>query len=352
MHTFDYSFLKTMSLPMDVVSRVSRIESMRARADLTARDRPQLMRDMESMAKVMSVRESNAIEGIVTSDDRIIGIVEGRTAPRGHSEDEIAGYRDVLNMIHTRHDSMEIDERTILRMFAVMGSYSGGPTGYKTRDNAVIDILPDGTRSVRFRPVTAAETPAAMEQLLLAYQDARDDMGVNGLLLIPCFILDFLCVHPFADGNGRMSRLLTLLMLYDEGYDVGRYVSLEARISADRDSYYDALSESSEGWHENRSDYLPFISYMMGVIMMAYKEFDRTAGRLTGVRLGKTDRIERIVLDSVLPISKSELSSMLPDVSVTTIEAVLGRMVHEGRIRKVGGNRNARYIRSSDDAWP
>lgn len=352
MHIFDYSFLKTISLPADIVTRASRIESMRERAGFIARDSPQLMRDMESMARVMSVRGSNAIEGIVTSDDRIVGLVQGRNAPKGHSEDEIAGYRDVLDMIHTRHDSMTLDERTVLRMFSVMGSYSEGPTGYKTADNAIIDILPDGTRMVRFRPVSAAETPAAMEQLVLAYQDARDDMGVNKLLLIPCVILDFLCIHPFMDGNGRMSRLLTLLLLYKEGYDIGRYVSVEARISADRDAYYEALAESSRGWHESRSDYVPFVMYTLGVLMMAYKEFDRTAGALTGSRLGKADRIERMVLDSILPLSKSELSAMLPDVSVTTIEAVLGEMVRQGRVRKVGGNRNARYIRMSDEGWP
>lgn len=233
-----------------------------------------------------------------------------------------------------------------------MGAQSGGPTGYNTRDNAIVDVHGDGTRSVRFRPVSAAETPAAMEQLVLAYGKARDDMGVNNLLLIPCFILDFLCIHPFIDGNGRMSRLLTLMLLYQEGYDVGRYVSVEARISATRDRYYEALSVSSKGWHENGSDYIPFISYMLGVLMMCYWEFDSRFRAIEGSRMGKMDRVREMVLNSVLPVSKSDLSSMMPDVSVTTIEAVLGEMVREGVVKKVGGNRNARYIRASDGAWP
>lgn len=215
-----------------------------------------------------------------------------------------------------------------------------------------MDVHGDGTRSVRFRPVSAAETPAAMEQPLLAYGEARDDMGVNNLLLIPCFILDFLCIHPFIDGNGRMSRLLTLLLLYQEGYDVGRYVSVEARMSAARDRYYEALSASSEGWHENGSDYIPFISYMLGVLMMCYREFDSRSRAIEGSRMGKMDRVKGMVLNSVLPVSKSDLSSMMPDVSVITIEAVLGKMVREGVVRKMGGNRNARYIRASDEVRP
>ncbi len=352
MHRFDYSFLKTASFPADIVSKASRIESMRGRGEFVIRSHPAVVSDMEAAARVMSMRESNAIEGIVTSDDRLVGIATGSTAPRGHSESEIAGYRDVLDIIHSRHDALSVDERTILRLFSVMGAQSDGPTGYKIRDNAIVDVHEDGTRSVRFRPVTAAETPMAMEQLVLAYGEARDDMGINNLLLIPCFILDFLCIHPFIDGNERMSRLLTLLLLYQEGYDVGKYVSVEARISATRDRYYEALSASSKGWHENGSDYIPFISYMLGVLMMCYREFDSRFRAIEGSRMGKMDRVREMVLNSVLPVSKTDLSSMMPDVSVTTIEAVLGEMVREGVVRKVGGNRNARYIRASDEVWP
>ena len=352
MHRFDYSFLKGSSFSADIVSYASRIESMRERGSFVIRDHPSVMADMEAAAKVMSIRESNAIEGIVTSDDRIMGLATGSTSPRGHTEAEIAGYRDVLNIVHTRHDSLNIDENTILRMFSVMGEHSDGPTGYKTRDNAIVDVHGDGTRSMRFRPVSAAETPMAMEQLVLAYLEARDDMGINNLLLIPCFILDFLCIHPFIDGNGRMSRLLTLLLLYQEGYDVGKYISVEARISATRDRYYEALSASSKGWHENESDYMPFISYMLGVLMMCYREFDSRFRAVEGSRMGQMDRVREMVMNSVLPVSKSDLSSMMPDVSVTTIEAVLGEMVREGIIRKIGGNRNARYIRASDEVWP
>ena len=352
MHRFDYSFLKTASFPADVVSTASRIESMRERGSSVIREHPSVMADMEAAAKVMSVRESNAIEGIVTSDDRIMGLAVGSTAPRGHTEAEIAGYRDVLDIVHTRHDSLAVDERTMLRFFSVMGAQSDGPTGYKTRDSATVDVHGDGTRSVRFRPVPAAEVPMAMEQLVLAYGEARDDMGVNNLLLIPCFILDFLCIHPFTDGNGRMSRLLTLLLLHQEGYDVGKYVSVEARISATRDRYYGALSASSAGWHENESDYIPFISYMLGVLMMCYREFDSRFSAVEGSRIGKMDRVREMVLNSVLPVSKSDLAVMMPDVSVTTIELVLGQMVRDGSIRKVGGNRNARYVRASDDVRP
>lgn len=352
MHVFDYSFLKDVPFSSDMITKVSRIESLRMRASYVIREHPDVMRDMEAVAKVMSVRGSNAIEGIVTTDDRIIALANGSVAPKGHSESEIAGYRDALEIVQARFDSLEIEEKTILRLFSVMNAQSDGPTGYKTRDNAIMDVDLDGTRRIRFLPASAAEVPSAMEQLILAYRDARDDTGINNLLLIPCFILDFLCIHPFIDGNGRMSRLLTLLLMYKEGYDVGRYVSVESRINASRDAYYDALSASSVGWHENVSDYRPFISYMTGVMMMCYKEMDRRFQAIEGSVIGKSDRIRDMALNSILPVSKSELAKMMPDVSVTTIEKVLGEMVAEGSIRKVGGNRNARYVRASDDVWP
>ena len=185
MHVFDYSFLKDVPFSSDMITKVSRIESLRMRASYVIREHPDVMRDMEAVAKVMSVRGSNAIEGIVTTDDRIIALANGSVAPKGHSESEIAGYRDALEIVHARFDSLEIEEKTILRLFSVMNAQSDGPTGYKTRDNAIMDVDPDGTRRIRFLPASAAEVPSAMEQLILAYRDARDDTGINNLLLIP-----------------------------------------------------------------------------------------------------------------------------------------------------------------------
>ena len=330
-----------------MLNRALKIQEFRIRMKGIRDDTPSIFTELESIAKIQSVKGSNAIEGIVTSDERITAIVNKKSEPRNHNEMEIAGYRDALNIIHNGHDMMELTESTILRLHEIMMSYlPEGSNGYKDRNNIIIEEDGHGNRSVRFEPVPADETEKAMEQLMLAYYDARDNGSVNPLLLIPCFILDLLCIHPFSDGNGRISRLLSLLMMYREGLDIGKYISFEAQINQSKGRYYEALRRSSEGWHENKNDYVPFIEDFIGTLFLCYKNLDRRFVVISGKKVNKTNRIEAAVLNSLLPISKKEICEFLPDINGTTVESVLSKMLKSGMIKKIGNNRNARYIRN------
>lgn len=265
-----------------------------------------------------------------------------------HDEAEIAGYRDALNAIHSGYKLMDFNQNDILRLHEMLMSLTGSAYGgrYKDADNLIIEIDNQGQRRIRFRPTPAAETKEAMEQLELAYAEARDDSSISPLLLIPCVILDFLCIHPFRDGNGRMSRLLSLLLLYKNGYDVGRYISFEEQISRRKDAYYEALNASSDGWQDNRNDYFPFINDLLFTLFLCYKELDKRFAVMNSRKVTKTERIEATVLNSLIPISKREICRILPDVSPTTVEAVLGRMVRNGIITMIGKGPDTRYCKS------
>jgi Fic family protein len=282
----------------------------------------------------------------VTSDERINKIVNRNSAPLNHNEAEIAGYRDALNLIHNSSDSIDIRESDILRLHEVMLSYAPSGGGrYKETDNVIMEIDAAGNRGLRFSPVPAKDTAQATEQLTLAYMEARSNYNINQLLLTPCFILDFLCIHPFADGNGRISRLLSLLLLYKNGFDAGKYVSFEEQISRTKIRYYQALKESSQGWHTNENSYFPFMEHFMSTLLLCYKELDQRFAVVHGKKVTKKQRIAATVLNSLLPISKREIAYVLPDISQTTIEAVLSSMVKGGLIEKVGRSRNTKYIK-------
>ncbi len=350
MRAFDYSFLKSMSVDMDLLNTVSKVEVLRERDRTRIKAFPTTYSGMEFAARMQSVFGSNAIEGIFTSDDRLKGLCMRKVEPKGHNEAEIAGYRDALDLIHREHGSMRMDPDTIRQLHRIVLSYTGEDGGeWKDADNFIGHRSDDGTIVVHFETIPAEDTPDAMEQMFLAYRMARQDSGISRLLLIPCFILDFLSIHPFLDGNGRVSRLLTLLMLYKEGYDIGRYVSLESMIYRSRPDYYDSLSRSSENWHEGHNDYMPFIRYFLGTLFLCYKELDRRFAVAVGSKDNKTSRIEYSVLNSLFPISKRELHENLPDISEPMISAVLGRLLKEGKIEKVGSGPATRYIRKEDD---
>ncbi len=346
MKRFDYSFLYNGMLPARLVNMTSGIYSFKSEDSRRRRDYRKVFDSLQQIARVQSVKSSNAIEGIVASDDRIRAIVTKSSAPVDHTEAEIAGYRDALDVIHTNWRDMDFTERNILSlhatMFAAVGYEQAGH--YKQNDNLIIEQDAQGNRKVRFVPVPAVETPEAMVQLVLAYLDARSDPNINQLLLIPCVILDFLCIHPFADGNGRLSRLLSLLLLYRSGFDVCKYVSFEQQIDNYKSLYYQALQDSSVGWQDNANDYMPFVENFLATLYMCYKEMDR---RFAVVNTGasKTNRIETTVLNSLVPISKAEICAVLPDVSPTTVESVLGKLVRQGAVVKVGAGSATRYIR-------
>lgn len=347
MRKFGYSFLDNGLLPANLVNLTSNITALKTMAGVRKDEYTRMFTELEAVAKVQSVKSSNAIEGIVTDDERIVEIVNQNSAPLNHNEAEIAGYRDALNEIHQGYEHIDFRQSDILRLHEMMMSFAGYEYGgkYKIDDNVILEIDNDGNRRVRFRPTPASETPEAMEQLELAYMDARSNSNINQLLLIPCVILDFLCIHPFRDGNGRMSRLLSLLLLYKNGFDAGKYVSFEERINNYKAHYYEALRQSSIGWNSNENTYFPFIENFLSTLYMCYKELDKRFAVVHGKKITKTARIEATVLNSLTPLSKAEICKILPDVSATTVEAVLGVMVRSGTVKRVGAGRGTRYIK-------
>ena len=348
MRKFDYSFLNNGLLPAGLVNLTASIASLKTMAGVRKDDYANVFTELEAIAKIQSIKSSNAIEGIVTTDDRIAAIASGSSAPLNHNEAEIAGYRDALNEIHLGYEHIDFRKRDILRLHEIMMSFTGYEYGgqYKTDDNVILEEDSKGGRRVRFRPTPAGETPQAMEQLELAYMEARSDANINQLLLIPCVILDFLCIHPFRDGNGRMSRLLSLLLLYKNGYDAGKYVSFEEQINNYKGMYYEALKQSSDGWEKGENSYFPFIENFLSMLYLCYKELDKRFAVVNGRRITKKARVEATVLNSLTPISKKDICKILPDVSPTTVEAVLGAMVKSGAIKKIGSSQSTRYIRS------
>jgi len=348
MKHYDYSFLRKINIPVSFMNFTNGIFELKTEEKAKRHQYPELFTALQKIAIIQSVKGSNAIEGIVTTDKRIEEIVNKSSSPLNHNEQEIAGYIDALNLIHTRNTNLSFNEELILNLHRIMFSYTDLPYGgqYKKEDNVIRVTYSDGTSQVRWVPVSAKETPKAMEQLILAYMAARDDSSINQLLLIPCVILDFLCIHPFRDGNGRISRLLSLLLLYKAGFDISRYISFEEQINSVRGKYYEALRQSSMGWHENQNDYIPFMGDFLWALFLCYKELNKRFLTLGTEKVNKKKRIEETVLNAFLPISKKEIQEMLPDVSPTTIEQVLGSMLKDGSIEKVGSTRGAKYIKA------
>ena len=347
MRKFDYSFLNNALLPAKLITLTSSIASLKTMAGVRKQEYAKIFTELESVAKVQSVKSSNAIEGIVTSDERIAAIVNRDSAPLNHTEGEIAGYRDALNAIHLNHDNIDLKRADILRLHETMMQIAGYEYGgqYKTGDNYIIEQDKDGNRKIRFKPTPANEVGEAMEQLELAYMEARNNANINQLLLIPCVVLDFLCIHPFRDGNGRLSRLMTLLLLYRNGFDAGKYVSFEGVINSNKREYYESLRLSSEGWNEGRPRYFPFLINFLLTLYSCYSDLDRRFASVSVKRMPKNARIEQAVLNAFTPLSKSDICHLLPDVSPTTVEAVLGKLVSQGVIRKIGAGRNTKYLR-------
>lgn len=347
MRRFDYSFLKTGNIPANLVELFAGIYSLKEK-DTSRKSRfGTVYSELEKIAKVQSIKGSNAIEGIVTTDERIRAIVNQNSAPLNHDEQEIAGYRDALNLVHTTFNNLSFNEKTLFDLHRAMLTEAKPDVAgrYKSEDNIIMEIRSEGTKHVRFEPIPAAETKEAMEQLILAYMDARDDYGVNQLLLIPCVVLDFLCIHPFSDGNGRMSRLLSLLLLYKNGFDAGKYISFEEQINKNKGYYYEALRKSSIGWHENKNDYFFFVSNFLMTLLSCYRELDKRFATVNSKKINKTSRIEATVLNSLVPISKKEICEILPDISPSTVELVLSKMVKEEKAIKIGQSTNTRYYR-------
>ena len=343
----DYNYREKWKklLTPEIVKKLTLIYEYKGEQRLFIEAHKDELNKLVEIAKVQSTEASNRIEGISTADDRLKNLVQAKTTPRNRDESEIAGYRDVLNTIYESYDYIPINTNYILQLhrdlYKFLGSVDGGI--FKTSDNIIRETDMDGNECIRYKPVAAWETPPSIDELCKAFYEAKAEVDL--LLLDMMFILDFLCIHPFNDGNGRMSRLLTLLLLYQSGFIVGKYISIEKIIEESKETYYEVLQESSMNWHENLNDYKPFVNYMLGVIVKAYKEFESRVKLLTDSGLSKTDRIREIIKYHIGTITKSELMEMNPDISDTTIQRTLADLLKSGEIQKIGGGRYTKYIR-------
>ena len=344
MHKYDYSFLKD-SIPGNIVGLTGIIADLKSKEEFRKFQYEETFESLRQKAIIESVKGSNAIEGIVTTDARIKDIVNG-SAPATHDEMEISGYKDALNLIHNDYRNMDIDGKTILAFHRMLLEKSNPHEAgmLKRTNNFILEMLPDGSRSVRFKPVPAKRVASDMEQLLLAYYEARQDAEISPLLLIPCFVLDFLCIHPFIDGNGRVSRLLTVLLLYMSGYDIVRYVSYEGQVNKYKESYYEALKTSSGGWHENGNDYVPIVVNFLQILYKCFKELDESFTDISLKKAKKSERVEAVLMGAIVPVSKQEIIEKVPDISVKTVELVLSKLLKAKRIKKIGTYKNARYM--------
>ena len=347
MHKFDYSFLIN-EIPGNILRLTDIIADLRSKEEFRKLQYKDSFEKLKEKAIIESVRDSNAIEGIVTTDSRIKDLIAG-SLPSNHDEQEIIGYKDVLNLIHNEHDNLQINEETICMFHKMIEEYTNNEAGtYKKNNNYIMEYSEDGTRRIRFKPIEAKDTNKAMEQLILAFYEARQNSNISPLLLIPCFIVDFLCIHPFNDGNGRVSRLLTILLLYNFGYDIVKYISLEGQINKYKDNYYEALEEASISWHENKNDYVPFIMNFLQILYRCFKNLDESFMEISLKKAKKNQRVENIIMNAIVPISKQDIIDKLPDISVKTIELVLGKMVKENKVTKIGTFKNARYIKNEE----
>ena len=329
MRSFDYKEEWKKLLTPEIVMYLTQIHEFKGEQTLFIEAKADTLSQLVDIAKIQSIEASNKIEGIYTSDERLKALVKDSTRPRTRNEREIAGYRDVLNTIHENHDYIPPKPSIILQLHRDLYKFEGMDIGgrYKTSDNIIEEQDAEGNKSVRFRPMPAWETPEAIEKLCLSYDEALNSENIDALIIIPMFVLDFLCVHPFNDGNGRISRLLTLLLLYRSGYIVGKYISIEKLIEQTKEIYYESLQLSSAGWHENKNDYEPFVKYMLGVIVAAYRDFSSRVSLLTTQGMSKPDRVKEIIRATLGPITKTEILAKCPDISQVTVQRALADLV-------------------------
>lgn len=347
MRLFDYRKEPEKLLTPEIVQMIAGIHEHKGRQELFLEADIDELKTLLEVALIQSTGASNRIEGIYTTDKRLKELVEQKAEPRNRSEQEIAGYREVLATIHESYEYIVPRPNLILQLHRDLYSYSQSAVGgsYKKADNVIAETDEEGRQKTRFIPVPAFQTAEAMEEMCRAFLEAWEADHMDKLLLIPMFILDFLCIHPFNDGNGRMSRLLTLLLYYKAGYLVGKYISMEMLIERTKETYYEALQASSIGWHENENSYEPFVKYYLGIIQKAYNEFESRVEHLKNRSLSKPERIKAMIDQKVGKITKKEIMETCPDISKTTIERTLTDLVKSGYIAKVGSGPAIGYVR-------
>ena len=346
MMSFRGSRLAETRLPLGTVWLLESLAEAKGRQALHEKQSPQLLNALRELALVESTESSNRIEGVTIDRARLRPLVLGHARPRDRSEEEIVGYRKALSWIHTTHEKIPIEPETFRRLHALaQGGTSGDAGQWKRLPNEIVEVHPHGRREVRFRPVEPDRVPEALEELCLGYRHSIDQLKVTPLLAVACLVLDFLCIHPFRDGNGRVSPLLTLLAFYQHGHQVGRYIGLERIVEQTKESYYDALHQSSIRWHEGQHDVLPWLHYFLSTPRMAYREFEERAGRERPTRGSKADLITYALENVPSPFGIADVERLCPNVSREMIRVVMNRWRKEGRLEVLGRGRDARWRR-------
>jgi len=338
--------LEQMTVPMTTVRSIGLLGEYKGRQQLFERQSPQLLMALREVARVQSIESSNRIEGVTAAAGRVAELAAERTAPVDRPEQEIAGYRDALATVHANALAMEVTVGLVLQLHRDLYQFTATPGGaWKRTENDIVDVLPDGTHRVRFSPVAPRLVETAMTELVDGYRRTSHEGRVDPLISIPAFVLDFLCIHPFTDGNGRLSRIVNLMLLYQGGYDVGRYISLERIIEDTKDTYYEALEASSAGWHEGAHDLVPWLEYSHGVLIAAYLEFEQRVGQMGSGRGAKSEMVTECIRHMPQTFRYADVERACPGVSRPTIVRVLGALRDAGEIRCIKGGRDARWER-------
>ena len=346
MRQFNYSKIREQCWDSEILGLIAAIYKEAGKQELYLKQRPEELEKLVEIAKIQSTEASNAIEGIVTTNTRIRQLVEEKTTPRNRDEQEIAGYRDVLNLIHESFDAIPITRNFILQLHKIMYSHMNNPMAGQTKNvqNYISATYPDGHAEILFTPMAPYETPEALDQICQEYNRVIGNLELEPLIAIPVFIHDFLCIHPFNDGNGRMSRLLTTLLLYRSGFYVGKYISLEAKIAKNKDLYYDALNRSQTGWHEGTEDALPFIKYLLGTILAAYRDFaDRFS--IVEEKLPAIEIVRKATMNKIGRFTKQDIRELCPALSLSSVEGALRKLVAAGELKREGVGKSTIYYR-------
>lgn len=346
MKNFNYSEIKNQKWDSDILGLIAAIYKEAGKQEMSLKQKPQELEKLVEIAKIQSTEASNAIEGIITTSTRIKQLVEEKTTPKNRDEQEIAGYRDVLNIIHESFDAIPISQNYILQLHKILYSHMNNPMGgrIKSVQNYISATYPDGHVETLFTPLSPFETPEALDKICEEYNRVIGNMEVEPLIIIPIFIHDFLCIHPFNDGNGRMSRLLTTLLLYRNGFYVGKYISLEAIIAKNKDLYYNALSQAQHGWHEGTEDVVPFIKYLLGTILAAYKDFEDRFS-LVETKLPALEMVRQASMYKIGRFNKQDIRELCPTLSNSSIEKAFRDLISLGEIKKEGKGKGTCYYR-------
>ncbi len=350
MRSFDYSKLSERTWDSEIISYISKIHEYKGKQELFLRQKPVELERLIEIAKVQSTEASNRIEGIITTQSRLEQLVKDKTTPKNRDEEEILGYRNVLNLVHENYEMIPVKSSYILQMHRDLLKYTNFSYGgqFKTTPNEIDMVSETGEKVVLFKPLEPYETPDAVNMICESYQDALNKEVIDELILIPCFILDFLCIHPFNDGNGRMSRLLTLLLLYRSGYIVGQYISIEKAIAETKEAYYNALQKANQGWHEEQNDPKTFIKYMLGVILSCYRDFEEriTLVHKAGTKSTSYDIVKTYVTERIGKFSKKEVLMGCPSLGSSSVESALKKLVEDGTLIRIGAGRKTLYARA------